>query len=190
MVAREAVLGLVLCGGASRRMGRDKARIEWRGTPLIARALAILDAVAQDCALACGATPRYAELGRRCVLDEVPDAGPLAGLVAGLAEAERCGAEWLAVLAVDVAALPAGLYDQLLAEAQAADAGLCVLTHPGGTEPLVGVYRTTCLAPARAALAAGERRVVSFWSALRTASVEGDQPLNVNTPEDLREAQA
>ena len=195
--------GLVLCGGMSRRMGVDKASLQLPGEPagrtLLERAALELESIASPTFLACGPSPRYAELGRRLVLDAWPDGGPLAGLEAGLA---LCETEYLAALACDMprAAAPGFLTLRDRAQEQGLDA--CFLETPGGVEPLFAVYRRECLAPVRAALAAGERKMTSF---LRFPKSDGSLPkagslrerelpdelarlevaLNLNTPEEL-----
>ena len=72
--------GVVLCGGSSRRMGRDKALLEIEGQSLVARAASALAEVAPRVLLASGSAPRYPALGLECVLDPVEGNGPLAGL--------------------------------------------------------------------------------------------------------------
>ena len=89
----ERVFGLVLCGGASRRMGTDKARLELGERTLIEHALECLRPIVERTLLACGSQPRHAELGHMLVLDRAPALGPLAGLEAGLSAArESAGA--------------------------------------------------------------------------------------------------
>ena len=134
------------------------------------------------------------------VLDAFPDGGPLAGLEAGLARART---EWLAALACDMPRATPEVVRQLLERARERDLDVCFLQTEKGIEPLFAVYRRTCLASIRAALQAGERKVVSF---LRFPMSDGRLPRsgslletdlggglaeagvahNLNTPEDLR----
>ena len=85
-VGVRSMSGVVLAGGASRRMGRDKALMELDGEPLVARAVRLLSGVCSDVAVASGDGRRLdgAGLGVRQVADVVPDAGPVAGIAAGL----------------------------------------------------------------------------------------------------------
>jgi molybdopterin-guanine dinucleotide biosynthesis protein A len=69
--------GILLTGGASRRMGTDKACIVWRGETLAARAARVLAAV---CDPVIEAGPGLT--GLPCVREEPPGSGPLAALVA------------------------------------------------------------------------------------------------------------
>jgi molybdopterin-guanine dinucleotide biosynthesis protein A len=206
----DLVLGVVLCGGASRRMGRDKAELVVEGRTLLERAAATLASVAHEVVLACGPEPRYAHRGLELVLDRVPGGGPLAGLEAGLARlAERGdGSErpehpqcpqsngWLVALACDMPRADARVLALLLERARARDLDVCLLASPDGLEPLCAVYRASCLEPVRAALAAGERRMVAFHGRVAVGVLHTDElaPLgaelagsaaNLNTPEEL-----
>jgi molybdopterin-guanine dinucleotide biosynthesis protein A len=192
MVSQADVTGLILCGGASRRMGQDKALLEWNGRSLIERALEALAPVAGERLLACGPEPRYAELGFPLVLDETLDGGPLAGLAAGLAAARG---EWVAALACDMPRLAPEFFEELLARAHEARSDGAVYELDGRVEPLCGVYHRRCLGAVRASLAAGRRRMIDFWVApearadgphiLRLAPRSGRAFVNLNTPEDL-----
>jgi molybdopterin-guanine dinucleotide biosynthesis protein A len=172
-------------------MGTDKALVDLAGARLVDRAVASLEVHTSDVLLATGSEPRYAELGRECVLDELSDAGPLAGLVAGLRAASERGSEALMISACDTprasAVVFAALRDKLASSA--ADAVLLRTTE--GIEPLIAIYRTTCLAPALAALSAGRRRMTSFHEAVQIDHVEEAEltveapATNVNTPEQL-----
>jgi molybdopterin-guanine dinucleotide biosynthesis protein A len=196
------VCGLLLCGGKSARMGFDKALSELGGAPLMARPLAVLDELCAEVLLACGSRERYSELGRPLVLDGLGEAGPLAGLAAGLQEAARRGFEWVLVLACDMPAADPRLLAELLRRAREARADACLLQLPRGTQPLFAAYRSALGAAARAALERGERRAVGF----HLEHLNGAPPAvisfaperawaersaaNVNTPDELERARA
>ena len=80
----KAMAGVVLCGGGSRRMGADKALLELDGQPLVLRVAGLLAEAADPVFLAPGRPGRLGDLGYAELEDPVPDAGPLAGLAAGL----------------------------------------------------------------------------------------------------------
>jgi len=192
------VVGLLLCGGRSTRMGADKARSELGGSALIDYPLRALRSVASEVLLACGVEPRYAELGLPLVLDGLPDGGPLAGLAAGLEAGAQRGAEWVAVLACDMPRADGSALRALLEHARARDLDACLLDLERGTQPTFAVYHVRCAEAARRALAAGHRRLVSFHGlqvdgrglrieALVPARVGARDEVadNVNTPEEL-----
>jgi molybdopterin-guanine dinucleotide biosynthesis protein A len=201
--------GVVVCGGASRRMGRDKATIDLAGRTLLERAVAALTPSVDAVLLATGAEPRYAQLGLGCVLDRAPGAGPLAGLEAALAaalaadsaaRAPAVGAR-VAVLAVDMPGVDSALVAALCERAERDDADALLLATESGVEPLCGVYHVRVLPAVRAALDAGERRMTAFTAHPladgRRPRIETLDPralgaahatLNVNDPRDLAAA--
>ncbi len=193
---RSEVTAVVLCGGASRRMGTDKAKLELDGRWLIERPLEAARAVAERVLLACGVEPRYPELGLECVLDEFRDgdgaAGPLAGLLAGL---EAARSPWVVALACDLPLARADVLEGLLATAEHHRLDACLLELERGTQPLLAAYRREpCRRAVRAALERGERRMVAFHAGLAVGSVAAEHlgpaaqaaALNLNTPEDFR----
>lgn len=180
-------------------MGSDKAALSLQGRTLLERATATFEGIAVETLLACGSSARYGELGLPLVLDGMGGAGPLAGLEAGLARART---EWVAALACDMPRAAPEAFLALHDHAIATGSDLCLLATEKGVEPLFAVYRQTCLDPVRAALAAGERRIVAFHTfrtalkrPLRIGTLhERDLPRalvdrgvarNVNTPADL-----
>ena len=88
------VPGILLTGGASRRMGVDKATIEWRGETLAARGARVLGAV---CDPVVEAGPGYTNLS--AVREDPPGGGPLAAL---LAAADTLEAPTVVLLACDM----------------------------------------------------------------------------------------
>ncbi|NQE63903.1 molybdenum cofactor guanylyltransferase [Caulobacter sp. RHG1] len=84
---------IILCGGASRRMGRDKAVLDWGGARAVDRVAALARAVGAQALVTAGA-----DFGLPWVPDEDAMAGPVGGVLAG---ARFLGTERLLVLAVD-----------------------------------------------------------------------------------------
>ena len=200
-----SLVGCIFCGGMSRRMGADKARLELSGKSLLERALGAFEGLTTERILATGPKRRYEELGLSCVLDGRPDGGPLAGLEAGLEwmVANGFGDGWLLALACDMPWATPVAFEALLAEASGADA--CLLAGPRGAEPLFAVYHTRVLPAVRSAIDAGERRMIAFHGKkgghgpVRVRSLRAERlgaPLaerclcNVNTPEELERERA
>ena len=153
--------GLVLAGGASRRMGRDKAQILFDSEPLVIRAVRILARVCTDVVVASGDGHRLDHLGVTQVADALPGAGPLAGIAAGLESARH---DLVAVIAVDMpAASPAVL--ALLAGLWRGEAAV-VPVVAGRWEPLHAVWARSAAPGIVGCLQAGERRVMGALTAL------------------------
>ena len=89
--------GVVLAGGASRRMGRDKAEIRFDGRSLLERTCAVLRGVFEE-AICVGRADEVSRMAVRCVPDERPGMGPLGGLETALVETSTA---WVFVVACD-----------------------------------------------------------------------------------------
>jgi molybdopterin-guanine dinucleotide biosynthesis protein A len=161
-------------------MGRDKALLPWGETDLLDHALARLRAVAADVRILCGREPRYLDRGVPVDTDLVHGAGPLAGVLTGLAAA--AGRPGL-FLAVDLPRVPVALLARLLALAEGEDA--VVPVSPRGPEPLCAVYGPGCLEPIQRCVAAGDLRMTSFWPGRRVREVRAEELASFGDPEDL-----
>jgi molybdopterin-guanine dinucleotide biosynthesis protein A len=176
-------------------MGRDKALLAWGGTDLLGHALARLREVTDDVRILCGPSPRYADRGVPVILDRIADAGPIAGVVAGL---EGCGGRLGLFAAVDLPLVPVTLFAHLARLGSSWDAVVPVSAR--GPEPLCAAYAPSCLAPILRLVARGEMGMTSFWPDVRVLELGppelqafGDPESffrNLNTRADLPDAAA
>ena len=192
-----AVSGIVLAGGRGSRLGGvNKALLEVGGRTNVERVLAALGSLCREVVIVANDRELASLRGVRVVLDREPHAGVLPALAEGLASATG---ELAVVVACDMPFLSAALLDDLVR--RAADVDVVIPIVEGRPEPMHAVYRRlACLDAIRAALAAGERRMISFLDRLRVDRVnEADlralDPelrsfFNTNTPEDLALARA
>ena len=158
----------VLAGGASRRMGRDKATMAVGGAALASVALAAAARVASPVVLVAPEGHPARRLAARVVAD--PGQGPLAALAAALAALE---AGHVLVLAGDHPGLRVELLAHLVRLAPRGEAVAC--RRGPRLEPLVAVYRRApalAAAEARLAAAAGDRSLLGLLAALDTVVVE------------------
>ncbi|MBI4893722.1 MAG: molybdenum cofactor guanylyltransferase [Acidobacteria bacterium] len=175
----------VLTGGSSRRMGRDKALLAYRGGTLVEWVAGEAQKAAGRVALV-GGGERYGHLGLRCVEERFAGCGPLSGIEAALSAGE---AEWNLVLACDMPGLDAGLLRGLLEAADGCDADVVAAQDGvgGAAEPLCAVYHMRILDEVRVELKAGRYAVRGLLSRLRVSlyPVHSKALLkNVNTPEE------
>jgi len=189
--------GLVLAGGASRRMGVDKASLELGGRTLLQRAVECVR-LAGGLPIVLGPPrPEEAVAGARQIDDASggPPPGPLQALRCGL---EACTPPGPAIaLACDLPLLPADLLRFLVRAAPGWDA---VVPRAGGElHVLSAAYGTTCLDAIRRVIARGERAVHRLLPEVRVRIIEevalrrfGDAGIfmNVNTTEELALARA
>ena len=191
--------GIVLCGGHSRRMGTDKATLDFAGQPMLAR---VIDRVreAVDPVLAVAADgqtlpPLPADVG--IVRDHRPDRGPLEGLAAGLAALPE-GAEAAFVASCDIPLLRPEFIRRMIELLGDADAA--VVEWDGHLHCLSTVYRREVLGTVRQMLAEDRLRLQSLFERIRTRRVRPDELLdvdprleslrNINSPDDLQAALA
>jgi molybdenum cofactor guanylyltransferase len=181
---------IILAGGQSRRMGQDKALIDFQGRPILAHVIDTLRELADDVIVVSNRAGVYASYGARIVPDYDPPSGPIGGIAAGLAAMQH---DLGIVVACDMPFLNIDLLRYLIE--RSADADAVVLRLDDDFEPLHAVYRRTCLAPIQQHLAIGDRRVISFYADVRLTTIpEADwrrfDPMarslaNLNTPDDL-----
>lgn len=174
----------ILCGGASRRMGRDKARLPHpEGGTLLAQAARLAGGCADEVLLLPADPGRYPELGLRALADARAGAGPLGGLVAALREAP----EDLLLLPVDLPRLRAEHLEELIAVFASVSAPALVARGSDGFHPTLSLWSQAALPAAEAALADGHLAMHRLLDALGAVSLDlPDAALaNWNRPEDL-----
>jgi molybdenum cofactor guanylyltransferase len=201
------ILGLLLAGGQSRRMGGgDKALRVLDGRPLLQR---VVDRMRPQVAAlvlnANGDPARFAGFGMPVVADSIPDfAGPLAGILAGLdwAAAHRPDCPVIASVATDAPFLPENLVSNLHQGMAADGAELACAASAGQPHPVIGLWPVRLRDDLRRALVEEGVRKVDVWtSRYRLATVsfpelslgDGlaiDPFFNANRPEDFARAAA
>src|SRR5512135_1688419 len=85
---QQRVSAIILAGGQSRRMGRDKALIDYQDRPIIAHVINTLRALSDDIVVVSNRSDLYRSFGARVVPDYDPPCGPLGGIAVGLQAAE------------------------------------------------------------------------------------------------------
>lgn len=146
------MLTVILTGGASRRMGRDKATLEWNGTTML-QSLIDRYAALGPVAVSVDRTGRFSFRGAAELVDRFPGMGPLNGLVSGF---ESTDEPLLLLTATDLPFGEPALARRL--EERIGDAGAAVLRRGvKGMEPLFAVYAGKVLPAARDCLASGKK---------------------------------
>jgi len=197
------IVGLLLAGGQSRRMGGgDKALRSLGARPLLDHVIERLRPQVAALVLNANGDPaRFARFRLPVVPDSVPDfAGPLAGVLAGLdwAAANRPDCEWVVSVPTDAPFLPCDLVARLVAGMQAADAELACAASGDQPHPVVGLWPLRLREALRYAVVAEEIRKVDAWTGryrlARVPFVEAaagvDPFFNANRPDDFERAAA
>ena len=186
------VEGFILVGGASRRMGTDKAALVIGSRTSLKRVADALSAVASPVTLV-GARRSYDGVS----LENVPDVherwGALGGIHAALIAAKK---DWALIVACDLPFVTTELFERLKSFVDERSDAIVPIQSDGRPQPLCALYRRdACLREIEKLIAAGEHTPRALLANVRTRRVEfaelNDLPggenffLNLNTPEDL-----
>ena len=193
-------LGLVLAGGLARRMGGgDKARIRIRGATILERVLARLKPQCSRIVINANDDPtRFADTGLPVMQDSITGfVGPLAGILAGLDWAAAHAPEISDIISVpgDCPFLPTNLVTRLQAAREAEKQPLACARSGEWRHPVVGLWPVGLRDDLRRALAEEGLRKIESWTARHGVAVADwptspvDPFFNVNTPEDIAEAE-
>jgi molybdopterin-guanine dinucleotide biosynthesis protein A len=193
-----AFTAAIIAGGNSTRMGQDKAFIPLAGQPLIARVLASLALLAPaETILIANRREAFSTLQLPIYPDALPGNGSLGGIYTALHHSSH---DLVLVVACDLPFLNADVLRHLLKQTES-DEGFDAVVPRSGTRAhgLHAVYRRTCLEPMRVQLEAGKLGVAALLDRVHTCYVDdteiaaldpqGLSFFNVNTPEDLAEAE-
>ena len=183
------VAGAVLMGGASRRMGRDKALVEVDGVPMATRVAAVLEAAGCQPVVAVGGDAAvHSRLGLPAVPDRWAGEGPLGAIVTVLGALDGFDADAVVVAACDLPWLDRATVDALVTRFVAAAGSVdAVVAHSDRLEPLCAVWARHAHQPLERLVLEGERAVHRALAALRVVTVQVDASVvaNVNSPADL-----
>ena len=189
-----SVSGFVLAGGASRRMGRNKANLVLEGKTMLERQIGLLQAVCRTAGVV-GPPDSYPGLDVAVYDDEVPSRGPLGGIYSGLVQTRS---EYNLFLSCDMPYLPARFLGWLIEQALEYQADVTVPRARDGRHPLCAVFRRRALAAIRYRLASGQNKVrglfpklssrVLSWSEIARAGFSPGIFDNMNTPQDYESA--
>ncbi len=184
---------VILAGGKSSRMGRDKAWLEIGGQTLLARQIQLARQIgAAEIFISGHAEKNYSEFGCRMLADKFPDAGPFAGIERAL---NATTSSLLLVLAVDLPEMDAEFLQRLLANCSE---NIGAIPRMNGTiEPLAAIYPKSSQPLAETLLRDEQNAVANFARYCAQAGVarfmelsadDAKYFINWNSPTDLAAA--
>ena len=196
----DAITAVILAGGRSRRLGRDKAVVLFDGEPLIRRvirrAAAGVNARAGDVVVVVADPARAAALPleseQRTAVDAFPGSGPLGGIYTGLVAART---DWSLVVACDLPFLSVPLLRYMAGLRDGADIVAPVVN--GRPEPTHALYSRRCQPAIAARLQAGRLKAADLFSDVDVTVRYTDETeirrfdpellsfFNINRPADL-----
>jgi molybdenum cofactor guanylyltransferase len=175
---------VVLAGGASSRMGREKSLLDIEGIPLIERVLGQLRGRFREVLISAEEAEAFRFTGVRVITDPAPGQGPLMGISVALEEAE---ADAVFVVACDIPDIDHSVLRRLFDASRGAD---CAVPRrsDGKWEPLFSMWRRSALPAVREVLSSGRRKIDAAFPLLTLAIVDIGEARwlrNLNTPEDV-----
>ena len=187
--SRQDITGVILVGGKSRRMGKDKAFLEFSGKPLLERVLEVFRESFRRILLVGDRRERF-DGYELPVQEDIYPGSALGGLYTGLRHAKT---EYVFVSPCDLPFPNKAILDHLCSLRKGFDA--VVPVTPRGFEPLFALYGKRCLEPMRRLLESGNCRVYDFYPQVGIRYVPGEELapldgegtsfLNINTPEEF-----
>lgn len=185
-----------LAGGASRRMGRNKALLEFGGRPLLAHLIELVRPLVGRVAIV-GSPEVYRHLGVEVFPDPVPGRGPVAGICAAL---KASSTDWNLILACDLPYLTADFLRHLIETTQDSDAQVVVPAQDDGYQPLAAAYHRDALPVYESLLVSSYPKIIEAYRELRVRILtaeelkpfdfEGRLFKNMNSARDEEEARA
>lgn len=190
---KEIKTAIVLAGGRSLRLGKDKAKLRLDSQTLLERAISNLKEMFEE--LIVVTNDRELVIPEaKVVWDRVPYQGPLGGILVGLTASTS---SYSLVVACDMPFIQPALLELLMEEIDGFD--VVMPQTERGPEPLLTVYSKNCLPAIEKHWAAGDLKIISFLDEVKVKYVDSEKVkavdpeelsfFNVNTEEDLREAQ-
>ncbi|SRR5258706_1328620 len=188
---------VIQAGGASSRMGEDKALKAFLGRPLIQRVAERLAPIADEIIVTTNHPDAYAFLNLRLIADLKPGRGALGGLYTAIASATH---PIVAVVACDMPFASPMLIETMSKLLVEEEADVVIAKSEEGYEPFHAVYRReTCLSAIESAIAADQWKVIAWFpqvklrvltlEEIKSADAEGLAFWNVNTPEEFAKAE-
>ncbi|HJX73731.1 MAG TPA: molybdenum cofactor guanylyltransferase [Candidatus Deferrimicrobiaceae bacterium] len=181
----------ILAGGKSRRMGRNKALLSFRGRPLVARVYETLQPLFEDIFLVTNDPGLFDFVPCPKIPDRVPGKGPISGVDAALRHSRN---PYVLAVGCDAPFLSPSLLELLAGKTEEAD--LVIPCGPHGPEPLCAVYGKGCLPLIEESLQKGDFSLMALVGRLRTREIPAEEVtavdpgfrsfMNINTPGDFR----
>ncbi|MFT7338058.1 MAG: molybdopterin-guanine dinucleotide biosynthesis protein A [Marinobacter maritimus] len=190
--APQKACALLLAGGAGTRMnGKDKGLMHWRERPMAHWVAEALNAVATPVLISANRSlEEYRLLGD--VLEDSPDfknQGPLAGLLAGLIEAQKRGLAAILVCPCDTPGIKPEVFQRLLAAWREQPELPVIAQCDGRSHPLHGIYPVSLVSLLETQLRDDNRRVMVFAESAGARTLDcpdaAEALKNRNRPEDL-----
>ena len=194
---KQTITVVIQAGGASSRMGEDKALKLFLGRPLIERVIDRLAPIADEIIVTTNHPAEYEFLGLRLIPDLKPGRGALGGLYTAITSATHPLA---AVVACDMPFASSIFFEGARSLMVSSEADVVIARTDEGYEPFHALYRReTCLPAIASAIDADQWKVISWFPQVKARTLTSDEVnsfdpsglcfWNLNTPQEFLEAE-
>ena len=188
MFRQKQISAIILAGGKSSRMMRDKGLITLHNKPLIKHVIETVKRITENIIII-SANPTYKQFGYPCFEDRIKDKGPLSGIMTGLVNSTT---QKNFVLGCDMPFISASLLQGLLNNCDGVDA--IIAEHKNMAEPLCAIYDKSCITHFGSLLEQNQLKITDALEGLKTRVISfdkedwfvGNEFANINTVEELK----
>ena len=174
--------GIILAGGLSSRMGRDKGLLPHKGRLLVEYSIEVMKTLCSEIIISSN-NSAYEQFGHRVVKDIHQQTGPIGGLYAALSASNTNDA---IICPCDMPFISADTFHQLL---KVNNRAVVVQSNTDKLYPTLGYYNKSCLPTILQQIEQGNYKMQCLIKELNAHSVKIDDArslLNFNSPEDIR----
>ena len=186
MISKNQLSGIILAGGKSTRMGKDKALLIWEGTTMANHLAKLMSAFCNEVIIS-GDPILLDSIPGKKIPDGSPDLGPMGGILSCLHQIET---PFAVIVPCDMPFLDSAILSFLISSWKETDTVLC-FANRDKMQPLVGIYRKSESTNIEQFLLAGEKRAWKMVELLCGRTIgfpeiefgnTGEPELNVNSP--------
>ena len=190
MEPKHPISGIILSGGKSIRMGKNKAFIEIDGVPIISRISDLFKELFQELIIVTNQKEIFKEFDSRIYSDIIPNKGALGGLYTGIFFSTFY---YSFCVACDMPFIKKSLVQYMIKNIE--DADVIIPRTKDGLQPLHAIYSKKCLDPIKSTLEKGKFKIIDIYDLVKVKILEEnsfisldpfrESFINVNTPEEL-----
>ncbi|MAE09309.1 MAG: hypothetical protein CL661_11185 [Bacteroidetes bacterium] len=188
-MSKQEVTGIILAGGASSRMGKDKGLCEFQGKALINYAIDVLTPICGKILISSNNVVEYQKFGYQVVIDEHKNIGPMGGIYSSL---RKSSTKHNLIISCDTPFLSTQLLEYILDNSNNYD--IVVPVHGNSfIEPLAAYYSTNIIPNLESSIKRNNYKLINFFNVVKHKSIKVDSMpgfskelfRNFNTPGDL-----
>jgi molybdopterin-guanine dinucleotide biosynthesis protein A len=189
---KEPQAGIILCGGKSSRMGKDKASLSFLGRPLIKIVIDSLKTLFSKIIVVTNDTINYQKYNLPIIKDILPQKGPLGGIYTGLLYSKS---KYNFVVACDMPFINLNLIRYLFRHKDDCD---LIIPYFKVYQPLYAIYSKNCISAIEESIFSNNLEVKNLINMVKVKVIDEKQVCrfdkkglcftNINTPQEFEEA--